>query len=454
MDQPRVVATLGQKQVGQVVSAERGSLITFVGIISASGNSAPPVYIFPRVRLKDSFMKGTPVGSLGLCNKSGWITAELFLDVLKHIKKHFSPKPESGKYILLLMDNHDTHVTVSSVEFCRENGIVLLSFPPHTSHKIQPLDVGVFGAFKAALKRTLNNWMINNVGRTVSLYDIGEISSGPFLDAFTPKNILAGFRKPGIYPFNPNAFKDSDFVNEEPAENYFPNNNPTTEISSQALTATINDISEILDTSNTSITSSLKLEKNQIISPAIIRPVPTMKTIPKSTKGREKRKSTIYTDSPEYKKILERNQKKREKEAKKKGVKRDVFNKKRKLPESSDESDADSLFSLRSETSLDNNSILELTDDQKIEIGNFVLVQFPTKTTIVYYIGKVLEEVGLNEFKVKFLRRKFNKNRFFYPEVDDIPEVNRHDIIAILPNPILINKYLEFDVILDSYNIK
>ena len=41
---------------------------------------------------------------------------------------------------------------------------------------------------------------------------------------------------------------------------------------------------------------------------------------------------------------------------------------------------------LRSESSLENNnSILELTDDQKIEIGNYVLVQFSTKTTIVLY---------------------------------------------------------------------
>ncbi|XP_050501719.1 uncharacterized protein LOC126881477 isoform X1 [Diabrotica virgifera virgifera] len=128
LDQPKVIATLGQKQVGQVVSAERGSLITFVGIVTASGNSVPPVYIFPRVRMKDSFMRGTPVSSLGLCNKSGWITAELFLDVLKHIKKYLNPQPERGKNILLLLDNHHTHVTVSAVEFCRKNSrYVILS---------------------------------------------------------------------------------------------------------------------------------------------------------------------------------------------------------------------------------------------------------------------------------------------------------------------------------------
>lgn len=115
-----------------------------------------------------------------------------------------------------------------------------------------------------------------------------------------------------------------------------------------------------------------------------------------------------------------------------------------------EESDADSLFSLRSDSSIGDNSIMELTDDQVIEIDNFVMVQFPTKSTVVYYIGRILEEIGHQEFKIKFLRKKFNKNKFYYPEVDDIAEVNRIDIITILPDPVLKNK---FDVNFDNYHV-
>ena len=54
-----------------------------VGIVNATGNSVPPVYGFPRVKFSYRFISGAPTGSLGLASKSGWMIAELFIDVLK-----------------------------------------------------------------------------------------------------------------------------------------------------------------------------------------------------------------------------------------------------------------------------------------------------------------------------------------------------------------------------------
>ncbi|KAG5877409.1 hypothetical protein JTB14_035647 [Gonioctena quinquepunctata] len=67
---PKVLAPRCQKQVGQIVSAERGELVTFGGIISASGNTIPPLFVFPRVHYKDNFLEGAPEGSLGAANKT------------------------------------------------------------------------------------------------------------------------------------------------------------------------------------------------------------------------------------------------------------------------------------------------------------------------------------------------------------------------------------------------
>lgn len=52
------------------------------------------------------------------------------------------------------------------------------------------------------------------------------------------------------------------------------------------------------------------------------------------------------------------------------------------------------------------------------------------------------------------MRKKFNKNMFYYPDVEDISEVNRSDIIAVLPDPTLENKYFKFDVNFLGYNLK
>ena len=41
------------KQVGQITSAERGVLVTMCACINATGNTIPPIFIFPRVHFKE-----------------------------------------------------------------------------------------------------------------------------------------------------------------------------------------------------------------------------------------------------------------------------------------------------------------------------------------------------------------------------------------------------------------
>lgn len=63
---PKVIAVKGSKQVEQVTSAERGSLVTMLGFLSVSGGTIPPAFVFPRVHYKDIMLKDGPRGSLGL----------------------------------------------------------------------------------------------------------------------------------------------------------------------------------------------------------------------------------------------------------------------------------------------------------------------------------------------------------------------------------------------------
>ncbi|KAG5872324.1 hypothetical protein JTB14_037572 [Gonioctena quinquepunctata] len=157
---PKVIAETGSKAVGQCVSAERGSLVTMCGIISAVGASIPPLYIFPRVRMEEQFLYGAVPGAVGYAEKSGWMSTRVFLKLLEHIKKHMNSSPTNK--ILLLMDNDETHVSLDAILFAREHEIVLLSFPPHCTHKMQPLDKGVYGPFKSKCKISFNDFILSN----------------------------------------------------------------------------------------------------------------------------------------------------------------------------------------------------------------------------------------------------------------------------------------------------
>jgi hypothetical protein len=79
--------------------------------------------------------------------------------------------------------------------------------PSHSSHLLQPLDVGCFGPLKKAYCK-----LIEQKGRLGYNYidKFGFLKAYPAAhkEVFTMENIQSGFRATGIVPFNPNAVLD------------------------------------------------------------------------------------------------------------------------------------------------------------------------------------------------------------------------------------------------------
>jgi hypothetical protein len=61
-----------------MASTERGSLVTTAVAVSASENSIPPFFVFPRKNYRDYFIANGPEGSARFANKSGWMTGDDF----------------------------------------------------------------------------------------------------------------------------------------------------------------------------------------------------------------------------------------------------------------------------------------------------------------------------------------------------------------------------------------
>ncbi len=64
---------------------------------------------------------------------------------------------------------------IEARKLAKENGMHLLTLLPHTSDKIQSLDVNVLSSFKAAYNLVVDFWLLRNVGRTVTIYDIAKL---------------------------------------------------------------------------------------------------------------------------------------------------------------------------------------------------------------------------------------------------------------------------------------
>ncbi|XP_045023804.1 uncharacterized protein LOC116934982 [Daphnia magna] len=207
----KIIAQKGTHQVYQMTSQERGVNVTMLPFVNASGKLFGGVFVFPRKKVSEK-MKNLPEGFIALAHSSGWMTEENFLIALKHFHSQVQSRPTKEKPILLFLDNHISHMGYSICIFAKENGIILQTLPPHTSHASQPLDRTTFGPFKSNLADSHSDWMREHPGQRISIYEIPLLSKPALQRAFTEKNIKKGFKATGLFPFNRNAIPDSMYA--------------------------------------------------------------------------------------------------------------------------------------------------------------------------------------------------------------------------------------------------
>ncbi|XP_029640914.1 uncharacterized protein LOC115215757 [Octopus sinensis] len=136
----RIVAEKGVKQVGAMTSAERGNLVTVCLAVNASGYATPPTLVFSRVHFREYFIANGPTGCCGSANPSGWMKEADFLKFLEHFEKHTLCSKEYP--VLMLLDSHNSPISLAIIDFCQDNVIVLLSFL-HTAHISYSHSIGV-----------------------------------------------------------------------------------------------------------------------------------------------------------------------------------------------------------------------------------------------------------------------------------------------------------------------
>ncbi|XP_039300711.1 tigger transposable element-derived protein 6-like, partial [Nilaparvata lugens] len=212
----KIVAMKGKKSVHKL-SAERGALVTVVMCMSASGSFVPPLMIFPRKLMKNELMDGAPPGAIGAANESGWITSDLFEKWFQHFISIVKPSKEDP--IVLILDGHYSHsCNLNLLNLACDNGVPIVCLPPHSTSKLQPLDVSFMFPFKTYYAQAIENWLSNYPNRVVCNLQIAQLFNEAYAKAEVVKTAVNGFKKTGILPYNPNVFGPEDFLATPPAE--------------------------------------------------------------------------------------------------------------------------------------------------------------------------------------------------------------------------------------------
>ena len=131
--------------------------ITVIECVCANGTDIPLFIILKG----DNFVANwipydAPSGWKFSNNSKGWTSNEHGMAWLTRCFNPHTIDKANGWTRLLVCDGHDSHISVEFVYYCYEQSIAILLLLPHSSHLIQPLDIGVFSPLKAAMWSTLS----------------------------------------------------------------------------------------------------------------------------------------------------------------------------------------------------------------------------------------------------------------------------------------------------------
>jgi hypothetical protein len=103
----------------------------------------------------------------------------------------------------LVLDGHDNYVLPEFDQFCLDHKIIVVCMLAHSSHLLQPLDVGCFSVLKQAYGRNIEQIMgcgVNHIDKHKFLPLYRQARQV----ALYRNNIQVGFAATDLVPYSPN----------------------------------------------------------------------------------------------------------------------------------------------------------------------------------------------------------------------------------------------------------
>jgi hypothetical protein len=207
--------------------AQTGPHFTLGLCFSPLGAHPPPLVILPVVNIAKEFayFEGTRLVQIAN-SSSGWMTtevfnkwAEAFCNWLNLYRLSLPPELQEKKAILF-MDNCRTHCSIDALQSFAGANVEVITFPPHVTHVLQPIDVGCVRALKTGLSRELKSFE-KHIDKFVTTNNAAQrqraqlvLSAISALGNCNFRVCSNAFRKSGIFPFASTEPLASQYVRE------------------------------------------------------------------------------------------------------------------------------------------------------------------------------------------------------------------------------------------------
>jgi DDE superfamily endonuclease len=191
------------------------TLITAIECISADGRCLDPLIIWPTSTHRSTWTTHPTPGWHFACSKTGYTDTQISLYWMQHVFDPLTRPRANHKPRILISDGFGTHHSLELMKFCFESNIILCQLPSHTSHKLQPCDVGAFGPLKTAYREQVEQ-LYRGGANMVGKQHFTLLYSRARNLAFTSRNIKSGWSQAGLYPFKPDRILSE--IQQPPAE--------------------------------------------------------------------------------------------------------------------------------------------------------------------------------------------------------------------------------------------
>lgn len=203
IDHLRTKKVLGSSQDGS------REFISLLATISADGTFLPPALIYQgdSYDLQESWVEDFDHSSDQACfgvSPKGWTNDELGVSWLTGLFEPITRKKAGNARRLLIVDGHSSHVNMRFIDFCGDHGIILAILPPHSTHRLQPLDVGIFSPLSTAYSNQIDQLIQSSQGFSrVTKRSFWSLFQTAWKTALTFENIRSAFATTAIHPLGP-----------------------------------------------------------------------------------------------------------------------------------------------------------------------------------------------------------------------------------------------------------
>ena len=169
----------------------------------------PPFIIFKGKR-KDNALKAAleKHGIHAEMSESGFVDKFIFLNFLNFFQDN---RPCPNERCILILDGHTSHTGVDVLTYAKEHKIDLLCIPPHTSHRLQPLDTHWNGPLKKLWERLVFQHLQENSVVRLNRFEFMKLISDAWKEMSEKRHlVIRGFQHCGIFPLK-NVVTQSEF---------------------------------------------------------------------------------------------------------------------------------------------------------------------------------------------------------------------------------------------------